>query len=71
LRRTGDRWHLAGAILNIGEALIQIGDWDAAEIEYRRAVDSDGLADMEDLTRERGWLAAATLTSQDSSRAAS
>jgi class 3 adenylate cyclase/tetratricopeptide (TPR) repeat protein len=58
LRRTGDRYHLEAAILNIAEAMLQIGDWDAAETELARAVDSDGLTDMGDLTCERGWLAA-------------
>jgi hypothetical protein len=38
--------------------MLQIGDWDAAETELARAVDSDGLTDMGDLTCERGWLAA-------------
>ena len=35
-----------------------LGDWDAAEEELTRAVDSDGLADIEILTCYRGWLAA-------------
>jgi hypothetical protein len=58
LRRTGERHYLAVAIINVAEALIQIGDWDAAEAEYAQAVDSDALADIEELSCERGWLAA-------------
>jgi hypothetical protein len=58
LRRTGQRRHLSVAIMNIVEALLQIGDWAAAEAELTQAVDSDALADMEDVTCERGWLAA-------------
>jgi class 3 adenylate cyclase/tetratricopeptide (TPR) repeat protein len=58
LRRTGQRRHLAAAIMNVTEALLQIGDWDAAEAEFAQAVDTDALADMEDVTCERGWLAA-------------
>jgi hypothetical protein len=42
----------------VAEALIQIGDWDAAEAEYTQAVESDALADIEDLSYEHGWLAA-------------
>jgi class 3 adenylate cyclase len=58
LRRTGRRRHLAAAILNIAEALLQIGDWDAAEAELIQAADSDALAGMEDVICDRGWLAA-------------
>jgi class 3 adenylate cyclase/tetratricopeptide (TPR) repeat protein len=58
LRRTGERHYLAVAIINVAEALIEIGDWDAAEAEYFQAVESDSLADIEELGCERGWLAA-------------
>ncbi len=58
LRRTGERRPLAAALINVAEALLQIGDWDAAEAEFTQAVDSDALADMEDVICERGWLAA-------------
>ena len=58
LRRTGERHYLAIAIVNVAEAYIQIGDWDAAETAYTQAVESEGLADIEDLNCERGWLAA-------------
>jgi class 3 adenylate cyclase/tetratricopeptide (TPR) repeat protein len=58
LRRTGERHYLAVAIINVAEAYVQIGDWDAAETAYTQAFESDGLADIEDLSCERGWLAA-------------
>jgi class 3 adenylate cyclase len=58
LRRTGARRQLAAAITNVSEALMQLGDWDTAETELSRAADSDGLADIEDLTAEQCWLAA-------------
>ena len=58
LRRVGDRDHLAFAIGNLAEALLMLGDWDAAEAELTQAVDSDGLADIEFLACYRGWLAA-------------
>jgi class 3 adenylate cyclase/tetratricopeptide (TPR) repeat protein len=58
LRRVGLRIHLAVAITNLAEALVQLGDWDAAEAEFTQAVSSYGLADMEHLTCQRGWLAA-------------
>ncbi len=58
LRRTGHRRMLGAAIMNVVEALIQIGDWPAAEAEITQAMDSDALADMEDVICDRGWLAA-------------
>jgi class 3 adenylate cyclase len=58
VRRTGARYHLAVAIMNLSEALLQLGDWDAAEAELAQAADSDALADMEGLSCERAWLAA-------------
>jgi tetratricopeptide (TPR) repeat protein len=58
LRRSGERHYLASAVLNVAEALVQAGDWDAAENEFSQAVDSDALADIEELGCERGWLAA-------------
>ena len=58
LRRTGQRRQLAAAIMNVAEALLQIGDWDAVEAELTQTVDSEALADMEDVTCERGWFAA-------------
>jgi len=58
LRRSGARVFLAVAITNLGEALLQLGDWDAAEAELSRAANSDGLADVDELTVQRAWLAA-------------
>jgi class 3 adenylate cyclase len=58
LRRVGMRLALAVGITNLAEALVQLGDWDAAETELSQAVSSYGLADMEPLAAQRGWLAA-------------
>jgi class 3 adenylate cyclase/predicted ATPase len=58
LRRAGARDYLATAILNLSGSLIDLGDWDAAETELTQGVDSDGLADIEYLICQRGWLAA-------------
>jgi class 3 adenylate cyclase/tetratricopeptide (TPR) repeat protein len=58
LRRAGDRLSLAVAVMNLAEALVQLGDWDAAEAEFAQAVSSYGLADIEHLTCKRVWLAA-------------
>ncbi len=58
LRRTGAREHLAFAVGNLAHSLIDVGDWDAAETELIQAIDSDGLADIEFLTCDRGFLAA-------------
>jgi class 3 adenylate cyclase/tetratricopeptide (TPR) repeat protein len=58
LRRVGLKDYLTYAVINLAEALLQLGDWDAAEAEYAQAVSSHGLADMETLTTQRGWLAA-------------
>ena len=58
LRRTGARDFLAVAIMNLAQALLMLGDWDAAEAELARAADADGLTDIEFLTCYRGWLAA-------------
>jgi class 3 adenylate cyclase/predicted ATPase len=58
LRRTGAWTYLAVAILNLAEALLQLGDWDTAEAELTRAVDSDGRADDGYMVCYRGWLAA-------------
>ena len=57
-RRVGDRDSLAYAIGNLAEALVILGDWDAAEGELTHAADSDGLVGYEYLTRYRAWLAA-------------
>jgi len=58
LRRAGARKFLAYAIGNLVQALMMLGDWDAAAEELAQAVDADGLADVEHLTSYRIWLAA-------------
>ena len=58
LRQTGDREYLTFAIGNLAQALLMLGDWDAAEEELTQAADSDGLADYDILSCYRGWLAA-------------
>jgi tetratricopeptide (TPR) repeat protein len=58
LRRAGDRHLLTYASANLAQALLMLGDWDAADDALTQAVDSDGLGDIEFLTCHRGWLAA-------------
>jgi len=58
LRRTGARDFLAFAIMNLVQSLLLVGDWDAASAELTEAMDSDGLADHEELVCFQGWLAA-------------
>jgi class 3 adenylate cyclase/tetratricopeptide (TPR) repeat protein len=58
LRRAGDRDSLVYAMTNLAQALLQIGDWDAADGALSLAADSDGLADMHHLTCYQGWLLA-------------
>jgi len=58
LRQVGDRSALAMAIGNLAQALLMLGDWDAADAELSQAADSDALADYEFLACYRGWLAA-------------
>jgi class 3 adenylate cyclase/predicted ATPase len=58
LRRAGSRVHLAVAITNLAEALLQLGDWDSAEAELTQAPDSDVHADIGQISWKRAWLAA-------------
>jgi hypothetical protein len=58
LRRAGARALLAIAVVNLAQALLMTGDWDAAEAELAQAADTDGLDDIEDLACYRAWLAA-------------
>ena len=58
LRRKGARTLLTFAITNLVQALLMVGDWDAADRELLQAVDSDGLAVIEHIGCYRGWLAA-------------
>ncbi len=57
-RRAGARDHLAFAVGNLVQALLMLGDWDAAGQELTQAVDGDRLADIDHLTCYRAWLAA-------------
>jgi class 3 adenylate cyclase/tetratricopeptide (TPR) repeat protein len=58
LRSAGAREYLAAAVMNLVEAMLQTGDWDAAEAELTHAMDADGLEDLEYLKCYRGWFAA-------------
>jgi class 3 adenylate cyclase/tetratricopeptide (TPR) repeat protein len=58
LRRAGVRDHLAVAIMNLVQALLQLGDWDGADAEITHAMDSGELAGDEYLTCVRGLLEA-------------
>jgi class 3 adenylate cyclase/tetratricopeptide (TPR) repeat protein len=58
LRRAGARDYLAYAITNLVDELVNLGDWDAAEAELTRAVDSDGLGEFDVVADKQGWLAA-------------
>ena len=58
LRRAGAQDYLQRATTNLFQALLQLGDWDAAEDELTRALDSDGLTNGGYLSCCRGWLAA-------------
>jgi class 3 adenylate cyclase/predicted ATPase len=58
LRRVGLRDGLAVAINNLVVALLELGDWDAADGELTQAADTGGLADIDLLACVRGWLAA-------------
>ena len=57
LRRTGARDTLAVAIINLTQALLELGDWDAAELECAQA-DAEGLADHDILAGQMSWQAA-------------
>jgi tetratricopeptide (TPR) repeat protein len=58
LRRVGTPILLAVAIATLTVALMILGDWDATEEEFTRAVDTDGLGDHNYLVAHRAWLAA-------------
>jgi class 3 adenylate cyclase/predicted ATPase len=58
LRRVGARNHLAYAAMNLAQALLMTGDWDAAGAELAQAADADGLAGIEFVACYRAWLAA-------------
>jgi tetratricopeptide (TPR) repeat protein len=58
LRRAGARDYLAFAIMNLVQALLMLGEWDAALAELTQATDTGGLADIDYLACQRGWVAA-------------
>jgi class 3 adenylate cyclase/predicted ATPase len=57
-RRAGARNSLAVAVMNLAEALLMTGDWDAAGAELAQAADADGLGDIEFLACDRALVAA-------------
>jgi class 3 adenylate cyclase/tetratricopeptide (TPR) repeat protein len=57
MRRVGDRFYLGGTVENLVQALLLLGDWDAAEAELARTIDADGLTDQQ-LFCIRGLLSA-------------
>jgi class 3 adenylate cyclase/predicted ATPase len=58
LRRAGASRHLAVAIANLAQALLMLGDWDAAAAELTSAEDADGLAGFAYIVGYRGLVAA-------------
>jgi hypothetical protein len=58
VRRAGARRLLAGAVINLVQALLMLGDWDAAQAELTQATEAEGLADIDELACYRGWVAA-------------
>jgi class 3 adenylate cyclase len=57
LRRTGARDYLGVTVFNLVQALLMLGEWDAADAELAQA-DADGLADHPFVTTLQAWLAA-------------
>ncbi|MGB6454009.1 MAG: hypothetical protein WBH47_05905, partial [Streptosporangiaceae bacterium] len=58
LRRAGATRHLAVAIANLTQALLMLGDWNAAEAELSGAADADGLGGFDYIGANRGLVAA-------------
>jgi class 3 adenylate cyclase/tetratricopeptide (TPR) repeat protein len=58
LRRAGARYPLAFATTNLAQALLMLGDWDAAEAELTQAADAEGLAGIDHIDCFQGWIAA-------------
>ena len=58
LRRAGASRHLAVAIANLAQALVMLGDWDAAEAEVSTVADADGVAGFDYVVGYRGLIAA-------------
>jgi hypothetical protein len=57
-RQAGDRPSLAIATGNLVQALLLLGDWDAAAGALSQAVEADGLGGIEYLRCNQAWLAA-------------
>jgi class 3 adenylate cyclase len=58
LRRAGARDYLAVTVFNLGQILLLLGDWDAAEAELAQAADADGMVGNEAVIACQAWLAA-------------
>ena len=58
MRRVGHRLGLSAATCNLADALLQLGDWDAAEAELTGVVDTEEPTSSEELTCEWAWLTA-------------
>jgi class 3 adenylate cyclase/tetratricopeptide (TPR) repeat protein len=58
VRRTGERDAVAIATGNLIQALLMLGQWDAADQELAQTADADGLREYRYLSCYRGWLAA-------------
>ena len=58
LRRAGARNLLAVTVINLAQALLMTGDWNAAGAELAQAADADGLAGLYFLACYRAWVAA-------------
>ncbi len=58
LRRAGARDFLTFAVANLVQALMMLGDWDAADRELTEMMDTERLVDDDYLFCQRGWLAA-------------
>jgi hypothetical protein len=57
-RQVGARDYLAFAVVNLAQALLMLGDWDAVIAELGHAADGDGLASMEIFAGYRAWVTA-------------
>jgi tetratricopeptide (TPR) repeat protein len=58
LRRAGAPDLMTHTVANLAQALLMLGDWEAAEQELSLAMDSGGLTDINYLPCYEGWLAA-------------
>ncbi|HUA31144.1 MAG TPA: hypothetical protein VMC03_19845, partial [Streptosporangiaceae bacterium] len=58
LRRTGALDYLVVAVINLAQAQLTLGDWDAAEEQLTHAMEADGLSGNDYLVSYVAWLAA-------------